>query len=221
MKVVTFNLILCVIVFCSKAFALEVEVRKEDGFTWSGAEEKLVQKAAEITFKRIAKYNVATCAYRNIFRGPNKDQVRERWGRQIPFLNKSKKVVLTIQKKELDGNRLGQALVGIAEIDKRNYEFFNLRVSIDNEQFSKDAEKFAKNSGSDSQVNRWVQVIAHELAHNLGYNHGSKGSTWEEKYPGYFITELGYCVMSDGKYGSDMGDQVKWRHWEKMYGDKK
>jgi hypothetical protein len=48
-----------------------------------------------------------------------------------------------------------------------------------------------------------VNVIAHEVVHNFGYSHFVTGD-WQHDYPGFFVTEMAYCVMTDGRYGSQL-----------------
>ena len=178
------------------AFSLEIELDLKG--EWTSKQRQIIQKAGETVFKRIHSYEVANCAYRNSFRQKT-DTLRAKWREQIPILNKSQKVRLEIDKKDLGARVKGRALIDIAKIDKRQYKIYNLKITL--------GEAFLdyKNPNAKPQdLNGWVNTIAHELAHNFGYRHGASGN-WDKDYPGFFPTELGYCTMSKGQYGSDLG----------------
>lgn len=189
------KLILCLsLIPASHSLASDVEVTLLHAEEWTEVEKNEIIEATKIAFSRMLRADVANCAYRNSFR-ENRDQLRKLWGSQIPVLNKTKKVLIAVRK--TTDKVLGQAVVGRAKIDRRNYQVFNLEIFLNSEllhqhlQNHKDLEKNGL----------WANTIAHEVAHNFGHMHGSSGN-WSQDYPGYFPTELGYCVMSDGKTGS-------------------
>ena len=174
---------------------IAVKVSLKPAGAWKKDEQNLIQDAAEKAFRRMARAEVANCAYRNASK-ENKDKLRKTWGRRLPVINKSRKVNITIRKKDLRKGVLGQARVDIAWAERRNYTLQNLVIDLSaDEIFS-----FLNSKKKVSKADLWVNVIAHEVAHNLGYKHGS-GGTWSEDYPGYFVTELGFCAMNEGRHG--------------------
>lgn len=190
-----------------RADPIDVTIRTVPGESWRSEELDFVKKAADVGFQRIATSDVANCAYRNTFRDKlSKDQLRERWGRQIPVINVSRKVTLTVHRGKFERKILGMAKIGTAEIDRRSYEINNLDISLNQEIINEHVADYSKKTNSDDLINQWSSVIAHEVAHNFGYTHGTKG-TWSTDYPGYFATELGFCTMTNGKFGSDLGDE--------------
>lgn len=193
------------------AFAGEIRVQARllpDG-QWQAREKQLITRAARIVFQRIATAKVANCAYRNSFR-EKKDVIRKIWSRQIPHLNKSRQVSIIIHRKKLGPGVLGRAKVGIAAIEPRFHRLENLEIDLSREQIHNHLQK---RGVGDTEL--WVNTIAHEVAHNFGHRHGA-GGRWAGDYPGYFPTELGFCVMTDGRYGSDGGDLQKRRQWQRQ-----
>ncbi len=198
------------VIFASQAASavdVKVNVVTVPEEVWEAKELALVKKAADVVFDRIAEHSVAQCAYRNSFRDDmTTDQLRQKWGNQIPVLNKRPEITLTIHKKPMDNKILGLAKVGTAKVDKKEYRIDNLDIALNQETINRHSEIYSKKTKSSDVLNQWVNVIAHELAHNFGYGHGTTGN-WTTDYPGYFVTELGFCVMTDGKFGSDLGDE--------------
>lgn len=187
------------VIFCSKAYCDKIEVTvtlKPEGM-WSDDEKTLIQDAAEKTFRRLALAEVANCGYRNA-KKENKDKLRKDWGNKIPVINKSRKVHIEINKKSLGNGVLGQAEVDRAHINRTNYTLENLSIDLSQEAMF---AYLTKTPGIEKK-DLWVNIIAHEVAHNLGFRHGS-GSSWSENYPHYFVTEIGYCAMSSGTHGSE------------------
>lgn len=176
--------------------AIQVKVNLLPKGSWQPEEVTLIQTAAEKAFRRLAEAKVANCAYRNSSK-ENKDKLRKIWGNQIPVINKSRQVDITIHKKELEKNVLGRAKVDVASVDRSQFKIQNMEIDL-----SQDAMySFLKTKPSVDRKDLWVNVIAHEVAHNLGHRHGS-GGTWSSDYPGYFVTEIGFCAMSNGEHGS-------------------
>lgn len=171
--------------------------------SWPPATLKLMEKAADIAFERINDHDVAQCVYRNAFR-ENIDKVRRQWGSEITVLNKNPEVALKVLKKKLDRTILGLAQLSKAQVDPNYFRIHQLEIILNETSLNQFAEKYPAANG-DQELGIWVNTIAHELAHNFGYRHGSSG-VWVKDYPGYFPTELGFCVMSNGKHGSDLGD---------------
>lgn len=188
----------CIFFLTSLGFAQEIKVNvtllpEKD---WGDKDRVLIQEAAEKAFRNLAKAEVANCGYRNSSK-ENKDQLRKKWGNSIPVINKSRKVSILIHKKQLGSGVLGQARVGVSRIERDHYTIQNLEIDL-----SKDAIHSTLNKNADIEDrDKWVNVISHEVAHNMGFKHGT-GSNWSENYPGYFVTEIGFCAMTDGRYGS-------------------
>jgi hypothetical protein len=184
---------------------IKVTVKTVKGSKWNAKTLELVQKAATIAFQELSRFEVANCAYRNTTRGKySKDKVRQIWGNQIPVINKSRKVSIVIHKEKMPENIRGRARVGIGKVDKKVSAITNLEISLNQETLNKHVKTYSKNTSSDEIINKWVSVIAHEVAHNLGHSHGSSGN-WSNDYPGYFVSEIGFCAMTKGKFGSDLG----------------
>ena len=169
------------------------------GENWSSAELDSIREAANTVFERIHTYKVAQCAYRSAYK-EKKDKLRNSWGRRIPVLNKADSVTIVIHKKKLSPDRLGQAKVGVAKVDWRNYQLNNLEIQLSEDYIKKDLKRLKK--GNKSATQRWIMVIAHEIGHNLGYRHGFVPGGTAKDYYGYFVTELGHCVLNNGKHGS-------------------
>ncbi|MBQ47219.1 MAG: hypothetical protein CMP10_07100 [Zetaproteobacteria bacterium] len=192
-----------------KKLVVSVEALPEG--EWEKAELAMIEEATQIVFDRIASYKVAQCAYRQSFR-VNKDQLRNKWGRQIPILNKMDKVNIIIRKQSMRREALGSAIVGKASVDRKNYRMENLDINLNKDRVREFVQnRWQKTNSVHSNKNKasldkWVNVIAHELAHNYGYSHGTSGQ-YDNDYPGWFPTELGFCVMTNGKYGSSLGDR--------------
>jgi len=175
---------------------IQVKINLEPKSSWSEADRTLIEDAATKTFRRLAKAKVANCGYRYTSK-EDKDEVRKIWGNRMPVINKSRSVTITIHKKSLGHKTLGQARVGIARIDWNTYRIENLEIDL-----SKEALHSHLNSQTIlTKKDLWVNVIAHEVAHNLGFSHG-RGKRWSTDYPGYFATEIGFCAMTDGLHGS-------------------
>ena len=188
----------CLLIWTGSSYGFEVKLDLKG--KWTPKQRQIIEQAGNIVFKRIHSISVANCAYRNSFREKT-DKLRKRWRDQIPVLNKSESVLLEIDKKDLGKNVKGRALIDIAKIDRRNFKVYNLKITL--------GEAFLDYSGKNTNpqdLNGWVNTIAHELAHNFGFRHGASGN-WDKDYPGFFPTELGYCTMSNGEYGSDQGKQ--------------
>ncbi|NRA46035.1 MAG: hypothetical protein HRU09_13875 [Oligoflexales bacterium] len=185
------------------------------GDAWNESEKGIVQQASEAAFSRLITAGVANCVYRESFRPVylekksgkfyrrihNKDSLRKAWSSQVAFLNKFKRFQIKLHKEKLKTRVLGKAKVGIAEIDRKNYELLNLEITIDPENLANSRKRSPKSGDLDV----WINTLAHEIGHNLGYSHTS-GTDWENDYPGYVPTELGFCTMTNGKYGSHLGD---------------
>ena len=198
MKQISKYIIITSTLLFSRAYAEEIQVTvklKPDGM-WSKNEQELIQDAAEKAFRRLAMAEIANCGYRNA-KKENKDKIRKAWGNMIPVINKSRKVHIDISKKSLGNVVLGQAEVGRAYINRNHYTLENLSIDLSKEAIF----SYLSNSVGMKQDDLWVNIIAHEVAHNLGFRHGS-GRGWSENYPYYFVTEIGYCAMSNGAHGS-------------------
>ncbi len=181
----------------------KVTLLTDSSDSWPGATRSLMEKAAAIVFERIHQHDVAQCVYRHAFR-ENVDKVRRQWGSEITVLNKNPEVTLKVLKKKLDRSILGLAQLSKAQVDSTYFRIQHLEIILNETNLNQFAEQYPAAEG-DQELGLWVNTIAHELAHNFGYRHGSSG-VWVKDYPGYFPTELGFCVMSNGKHGSDLGN---------------
>lgn len=216
-----------IFLFSYPSYGAQVTVKIDfAGNEWNEKEKNTVQKASETMFARLITAQVANCIYRESFRPVylerksgkirrrtlSKDSLRKTWSGQVAFLNKFKRFQIKLIKSKLDARVLGKAKVGIAEIDRKNYELLNLEISIDPEKLASNRQ----HSSNSKELDVWINTLAHEVGHNLGYSHTS-GNNWEDDYPGYIPTELGYCAMTDGKYGSHLGDFKKIRERKKKF----
>lgn len=192
--------------------SLNVNLKLLPRKSWTTSEAKLIKQATVKSFELLADSSVANCAYRNSFRHKSKDKLRQRWGNQIPIINKSQKVSITIHKKDLGHKSiLGAAQVGIAKLNRKLYTIENLEIYL-----NKDLISGHLSERDISLEDLWINTISHEIAHNLGHKHGH-GHGWEEDYPGYFATEIGFCAMTAGEHGSDLGDRNLRRKWMQKF----
>ena len=182
----------------ARQVGITIQTSSED--SWQPQQLALMKKASHVVFKRIHSHAVAQCAYRSSFR-ENRDQLRRKWGQQITVLNKNPNITLKVRKTALKANVYGLAQIDIATIDRRSFKIHNLDIVVNELHLSLKRSPYP---GFDAS-SLWVNTIAHEIAHNFGYRHGSGGS-WQDSYPGFFPTELGFCVMSNGKHGSDFNN---------------
>ena len=213
---------------CFKSsFAEQLSVKIDfAGDEWKDTEKITIQKASEAMFARLISAHVANCVYRESFRPVylekksgrikrktlSKNSLRKTWSGQVAFLNKFKRFQLKLHKRKLNPKVLGKAKVGIAEVDRKNYELLNLEITIDPEKLAGNR----RHSANSNELDVWINTLAHEVAHNLGYSHTS-GNSWEDDYPGYVPTEVGYCAMTEGRYGSHLGDFNKIRERKKKF----
>ncbi|MDQ3233441.1 MAG: hypothetical protein M3Q07_16605 [Pseudobdellovibrionaceae bacterium] len=181
----------------------KVTVVTDPADSWPSNTRTIMEKAARLVFDRINDHDVAQCVYRHAFR-ENVEKVRRQWSSQITVLNKNPEVTLRVLKKKLDRSILGLAQLNKAQVEPEFFRIHQLEIILNETNLNQFAEKYPAAAG-DQELGIWVNTIAHELAHNFGYKHGRSG-VWVQDYPGYFPTELGFCVMTNGKYGSDLGD---------------
>lgn len=183
-------------------------------------EKSQIEQAADATFRRLISSDVANCIYREAFRAKHKtksasgkvtthlytkDQLRQMWSSQVAFLNKFKRFKLAVEKKQLDKNELGRAKLAVAVVDRANYDLLHLKVTLDPDKIKSSKLHATRQQGEAGTMDAWINVLAHEITHNLGYSHGV-GHDWETDYPGYVPTEAGFCAMTNGQYGSHLGD---------------
>lgn len=175
-------------------YANDVDVELINPIDWTEAEQTEIKEATALAFSRMLRADVANCAYRNSFKG-DRDKLRQKWGREIPVLNKTKKVKISVRKTK--DKVLGKALVGKAVVDRKNHQVFDLEIFLNNEEL----HSYISRNKDMKKLDQWANTIAHEVAHSFGHSHGKSGN-WSADYPGYFPTEIGFCVASDGKTGS-------------------
>ena len=185
-------------VLSKPAIAESKKITIEAKGDWQSAELDLIKNAAAIVSKRMGNTLSARCAYRNSWRGR---PTNEEWGRYMGVFRRQKELVISIEKQAMAKKHLAKAPVGRGKIDARNDRWKNLTIYLNEDRIKR------KSHAGPKTTDFWAATIAHELAHNMGLSHGTKqGASWEDNYAGYFVAELGYCVMTDGKYGSDMGE---------------
>ncbi len=175
-----------------------------DSDDWTPEQQRLIQNAANIVKERMASAAVRQCALRYSTRGiPN----REEWDKKMSLLRNAKQIKLKINKGVTRGSALGQARVGKAKLGDREEGFTGLEISLNDSHVNYaylDKKMLRHPDPSQQRYEKegfWSEIISHEMAHNLGLDHGRDGD-WETAYKGYFITELGACVKTAGKQGS-------------------
>ena len=167
--------------------------------TFSDAQKVILEKAAKIFFDRALKKEVIDCAFAASHRGQPEN--RRKFELQLydaSAIRQLKELLhpaaLFIAKFQQQG-AVGLAYVNLfydAEKPLTGYKNKHyLHIAI-NEGYLGDSSKWY---GRDTSY--WAGVIAHEVLHNLGFRHGS-GRDYKEDYAGYFITEYGKCVESNG-----------------------
>lgn len=172
------------------------KIELTDPKAWSDEQKQLMEKAADLAINRMAATQVAKCAFRNAWRGvPSRDK----WAKDMAILRRYREVVITIGDGVSAKHISGEAKVGVAQVNARQDGWLNLAINLNKERIN----YYQKETRYDEEL--WANVIAHELAHNMGYTHGS-GRDFEENYAGYFVTEMGFCVATDGRDGSDRGN---------------
>ena len=182
------------LVLAAPLVARTVRVITDPALKFDASHTARVEQAALLAVERMASTEVAMCAFRNSWRGV---PTRDKWGVAMGVMRRYEDVEIRIYGTQ---DALGSAAVGIAKMDKKHEKWLGLQIALNHEKLG------YYTSDSDFDLGLWANVIAHEIAHNLGYTHGSASSDWEETYAGYFITEMGFCVASEGKTGSDRDD---------------
>jgi hypothetical protein len=185
------------VLFASAAAASpEVEVQ-DPGKQLSAEQFSLVRQATETALARLPGTEAAKCAFRNSWRGlPTKNG----WSKEMGFLRQQDKVIVTVLPEQLAANILGMARVGSARADGPHGRWTYVTIQLNKERLA----YWQPSSAPD--LDQWVNAIAHEIGHTFGLSHGDGLVDWEGGYAGYFVTELGFCVASDGQTGSDRGD---------------
>lgn len=179
-----------------KVMPQTLTVQVDDTFDF--VDKQLLKQASEIFFERALKDEVIECALKKSYRGiPEsisqfKMQLYETLGLR-KFGDLYHPASLFIAKFQREG------VVGLAYLnlffDHENHlpgyvDKHYLHIGINDGYLGS-----SKWYGHDVQY--WGGVIAHEILHNIGLTHGS-GSTYENDYVGYFITEYGNCVEYNG-----------------------
>ncbi len=200
-------LVFWVVLLADAATAKELKIVPAPGQNFSEAELSLIEKAARIVMERMGGTAAAKCAFRNAWRG---EPTEEYWGRAMGVFRRQPVLEISVSRSKMAPKAMASATVGAGSIDERNDTWRQLAITFNEQRLAKTAH--AKKGSEEF----WAATIAHELAHNMGLSHGSTGD-WENAYAGYFVTELGYCVMTDAQHGSDMGDVALRREREKRF----
>lgn len=180
---------------------------------WSAKQIETIREAAKIVDKRLGSHRIKSCTYRNAWRGlPDYDG----WARAMGVWRRQKTLEIAVDAQEFKRKYFAKAFVGKGQIDEKNDRWTHLEINFNREVLDRKALQDIKNR------DLWVKVIAHEIGHNLGLSHGADPrASKEDNYAGYFVTELGYCVASYGRTGSDRGDRKLRRERYQKYGVKK
>ena len=193
------SLVAALLLVSSPALAQPEVVVEDPTHKIPAAQRDLVKQATETVLERLPSTDVARCAWRNSWRGkPNQRD----WEKQMGFVRQQDKIVVTVLPEKLEKPILGMATVGSAEKGGPQGRWTLLTIRLNAETLS------YWSPGSQYDLDLWINAIAHELGHTFGLRHGNGGGVqeWEGTYAGYFVTELGFCVASEGKTGSDRGD---------------
>jgi hypothetical protein len=164
----------------------------------------LVQDAFKIAVSKMPDFKIYQCTKRYAKRGiPDPDQ----WDKWMGMLRTVKKLQLVINTKDLGSSTTAQAFLNSASVEPKRQGIRGLVVYLNENYFNyhyrdKRMAKFEDELKMKQSVKYfWAQVIAHEIGHTFGLSHG-RGKNFVEDYQDYFITELGYCIMNDGREGS-------------------
>ena len=196
-----------VTIFGETAAAKELRIVPRDGETFAAAEIVLIEKAARLVMERMGGIAVTKCSYRNAWRGePDEDY----WGRAMGVFRRQSVLTIEVSRSQMARKMTAKATVSAGKIDERHDTWRKLAITFNEKRLAKSSH------AKEGTEKFWAATIAHELAHNMGLRHGSRGD-WEDSYAGYFVTELGYCVMTNGLHGSDMGDVDLRRKREKRF----
>lgn len=171
---------------------------------WTSQQEQLIRNAANIVYELMPSFKINQCALKYSSKGQPDART---WETKIADLRRARNIKIKIIKGVTRDSALGQAKVGGATVVGRDREFAGLEIRLNDSHVNYAYLDKKMNRHPDPSQQRyekeafWAEIIAHELAHNLGLDHGNTAD-WEKSYKGYFITELGACVKSGGKMGS-------------------
>ncbi|HYW20370.1 MAG TPA: hypothetical protein VE956_13880 [Nodularia sp. (in: cyanobacteria)] len=163
---------------------------------FDGSEKALIGPAAKILHQRLStnRSKILDCTYRRANKDfPSSRAVIDNQLRSV-FVNAAsgnRPIVMTVAYMWAEPGNVGRGTLGKSGQFPEKGDL--LRVALNSDQFGAGATYHKSND-----LDYWADVLAHEVLHNLGYNHPTG-------YPGSFIEEFGVCVRFNGVEPAEFG----------------